>query len=152
MIVFKALYRCFLLLKWGKYSNYLHGNKTTYMRLFIDFFFQYYNSIFNLCHFSMTPLCTITQHINDAPYTTSAKRGLKIEARAYCRNVISGRGLFRLDLNRPIRIAEGPICAERIYGTRLLRNISSLTIYFTFISGFIDVFQVTFILLRTLLL
>ncbi len=81
------------------------------MRLFIDSFFLQYNSIFNLCHFSMTPLRTITQHVNDVPYTTPAKSSLKIEARAYCRNVISGRGLFRLDLNRPIQIAEGPIYA-----------------------------------------
>ena len=80
------------------------------MRLFIDSFFLQYNSIFNLCHFSMTPLRTITQHINDAPYTTPAERGLKIEARAYCRNVISGRGLFRLVLNAPIWIAERSIC------------------------------------------
>ncbi len=122
------------------------------MRLFIDSFFLQYNSIFNLCHFSMTPLCTITQHINDAPYTTPAERGLKIGLRAYCKNVISGRGLFRLDLNTPLQIAEHPICAERICSIRLLRNISPPTICFTFISGFIDVFQVTFILLRTLLL
>ena len=54
----------------------------------------------------MTPLRTITQYINDTPYTTPAKRGLKIEARAYCRDVISGRGLFRLDLNTPLQIAD----------------------------------------------
>ena len=59
----------------------------------------------------MTPLCAITQHINDAPYTTPAKRGLKIGLRAYCRNVISGRGLFRLGLNVPLQIAERPIRA-----------------------------------------
>ena len=53
----------------------------------------------------MTPLLTITQHVNDAPYTTPAKRGLKIEARAYCRNVISGRGLFRLSLNDCLQVA-----------------------------------------------
>ena len=92
--------------KMRSHSNYLHGNKTTYMRLFIDSFFLQYNSIFNLCHFSMTPLRTITQHINDAPHTTPAEIGLKIEARAYCRNVISGRGLFRLDLNGVLQIAE----------------------------------------------
>ena len=57
----------------------------------------------------MTPLRTITQHVNDAPHTTPAKRGLIIEARAYCRNVISGRGLFRLDLNGAIQIADGGI-------------------------------------------
>ena len=54
----------------------------------------------------MTPLRTITQYVNDVPYTTPAKRGLKIDSGAYCRNVISGRGLFRLVLNMPIRIAE----------------------------------------------
>ena len=59
----------------------------------------------------MTPLRTITQHINDAPYTTPAKIGLEIGLRAHCRNVISGRGLFRLDLNTPLQIAEGPIRA-----------------------------------------
>ena len=91
------------------HSNYLHGNKTTYMRLFIDSFFLQYNSIFNLCHFSMTPLRTITQYINDAPYTTPAKIGLKIGLRAHCRNVISGRGLFRLDLNGGLQIADDPI-------------------------------------------
>ena len=107
---------------------------------------------FNLCHFSMTPYRTITQHINNRPYTTPAKKGPKIDHTAYCRNVISSRGLFRLDLNTPLQIAEHPICAERICSIRLLRNISPPTICFTFISGFIDVFQVTFILLRTLLL
>ncbi len=95
----------------GQHSNYLHGNKTTDMWLFIDSFFLQYNSIFNLCHFSMTPLRTITQHINDAPYTTPAKRGSKIWARAYCRDVISGRGLFRLDLNTPLQMSECLICA-----------------------------------------
>ena len=54
----------------------------------------------------MTPLRTITQHVNDAPHTTPAKRGSKIGARAYCRNVISGRGLFRLVLNVPTQIPE----------------------------------------------
>ena len=72
-------------------------------------FFLKYNSIFNLCHFSMTPLRTITQHLNDAPYTTPAERDLKIGARAYCRNVISGRGLFRLNLNDTLQIADDPI-------------------------------------------
>ena len=57
----------------------------------------------------MTPLCTITQHINDAPYTTPAKIGLEIGLRAHCRNVISGRGLFRLDLNSGLQIVEGLI-------------------------------------------
>ena len=57
----------------------------------------------------MTPLRTITQHVNDAPYTTPAKTGLKIGPRAYCRNVISGRGLFRLDLNSGLQIVEGLI-------------------------------------------
>ena len=90
----------------GYHSNYLHGNKTTYMRLFIDSFFLQYNSIFNLCHFSMTPLRAIIQHINDAPYTTPAKTGLKIGIRAYCRNVISSRGLFRLDLNTLLQTPE----------------------------------------------
>ena len=89
----------------GQHSNYLHGNKTTYMRLFIDSFFLQYNSIFNLCHFSMTPLRTITQYINDAPYTTPAKRGSKIGSRVNCRNVISSRGLFRLGLNVSLWIA-----------------------------------------------
>ena len=60
----------------------------------------------------MTPLCTITQHINDVPYTTLAKSSLKIEARAYCRNVISGRGLFRLDLNNGLQITGEPILIE----------------------------------------
>ena len=54
----------------------------------------------------MTPLCAITQHINDAPYTTPAKRGLKIDFGAYCRNVISDRGLFRLVLNVPVQIPD----------------------------------------------
>ena len=61
----------------------------------------------NLCHFGMTPLRTILQQVNDTPYTTPAKIGPKIGARAYCRNVISSRGLFRLDLNTPLQIAVG---------------------------------------------
>ncbi len=104
------------------------------MRLFIDSFFQQNNYILNLCHFSMTPLRTITQHINDAPHTTPAEIGLKIEARAYCRNVISDRGLFRLGLNTQLQVAERPICAERMCSIRLLRNTSSITIIFTPIS------------------
>ncbi len=95
----------------GQHSNYLHGNKTTDMRLFIDSFFLQYNSIFNLCHFSMTPLRTITQHANDTPYTTPAKRGVKIKPVTHCRNVISSRGLFRLGLNALLQIADCPICA-----------------------------------------
>ena len=59
----------------------------------------------------MTPLRTITQYVNDASYTTPAKIGLKIGSGIYCRNVISGRGLFRLVLNVPIGIAEEPIYA-----------------------------------------
>ncbi len=43
----------------------------------------------------MTPLRAILQRVNDAPHTTPAKRGLKIGARTYYRNVISDRGLFR---------------------------------------------------------
>ena len=54
----------------------------------------------------MTPLRAIIQHINDVSYTTPAKAGLKIGARAYSRNVISGRGLFRLDLNGGPQISE----------------------------------------------
>ncbi len=94
-------------------------------------FFLKYNSIFNLCHFSMTPLCTITQHINDAPYTTPAKTGLKIEARVYCGNVISGRGLFRLGLNTPLQMSDCPICVERICSIRFPRNTSFPTTIFT---------------------
>ncbi len=81
------------------------------MRIFIDSFFLQYNFVFNLCHFSMTPLCTIKQYVNDAPYTTPAKRGVKIKPVPHCRNVISDRGLFRLDLNTPLQIAKGPIRA-----------------------------------------
>ena len=58
----------------------------------------------------MTPLRAITQYVNDASCTTPAKRGLKIDSGIYCRNVISGRGLFRLVLNVPILIAERSIC------------------------------------------
>jgi len=60
-----------------------------------------YTSIFrlyeqkNLCHLRMTPLRTILQHVNDTPYTTPAKRGLKIDSRAYCRALIFSRPLLR---------------------------------------------------------
>ena len=59
----------------------------------------------------MTPLRTIPQHINNTPYTTPAKRGPKIDSTAYSRNVISGRGLFRLDLNGGPQISEWLISA-----------------------------------------
>ena len=74
----------------------------------------------------MTPLRTITQHVNDAPHTTPAKRGSKIGARAYCRNVISGRGLFRLNLNTPLEVAEWPVYAG-------IRNSSGFDKYFIFV-------------------
>ena len=63
-----------------------------------------------LCHFSMTPYGTITQQVNDVSHTTPAKRGPKIGHRARRKNVISGRGLFRLDLNISLQIAEYPVC------------------------------------------
>ena len=74
-------------------------------------FFQQYNYFLNLCHFRMTPLRIILQHVNNAPYTTPAKIGLKIGPRACCRNVISSRGLFRLDLNISLQIAGWTIYA-----------------------------------------
>ena len=77
----------------------------------IDSFFLQYNYILNLCHSRMTPLRTILQHIKDEPYTTPAKRDPKIGTRVYCRNVISDRALFRLDLNVPVQIAEWVIRA-----------------------------------------
>ncbi len=58
----------------------------------------------------MTPYCAEPQQDYNTPYTTPAKRGLKIESVAYRRNVISGRGLFRLVLNVPIWIAKRSIC------------------------------------------
>ena len=109
MIVFKAFYRCFLLLKWGRILIIYMEIRQHLCGYSSILFFLQYNSISNLCHFSMTPLCTITQHINDEPYTTPAERGLKIKARAYCRNVISGRGLFRLSLNIALQIADSSI-------------------------------------------
>ena len=115
----------------GQHSNYLHGNKATSMRLFIDSFFLQYNSIFNLCHFSMTPLRTITQHINDAPYTTPAKRGSKIGARAYCRNVISGRGLFRLDLNGGLQIADYHFLCKQVCSVHLEKQLIFDENYYT---------------------
>ena len=111
MIVFKAFYRCFLLLKWGSILIIYMEIRQHICDYSSILFFSKNNYIFNLCHFSMTPLRTITQYINDAPYTTPAKRGSKIWARAYCRDVISGRGLFRLDLNTPLQMSECLICA-----------------------------------------
>ena len=54
----------------------------------------------------MTPLHIVLQRINNTPYTTPTKRGPEIDSVAYCRNVISGRGLFRLVLNVPTQILE----------------------------------------------
>ena len=59
----------------------------------------------------MTPYGAVQQRVYNVSYTTPAKRGSKIGARAYCRNVISGRGLFRLVLNVSIGISEESICA-----------------------------------------
>ena len=42
----------------------------------------------NLCHLRMTPYGAAIQEVNDAPYTTPAKKGPKIASRAYCRQVI----------------------------------------------------------------
>ena len=124
-IVFKAFYRCFLLLKWGSILIIYMEIRQHICDYSSILFFSKNNYIFNLCHFSMTPLCTITQHINDAPYTTPAERGLKIEARAYCRNVISGRGLFRLGLNAPLQITDGSIWIKRVCLILLFKQLIS---------------------------
>ena len=54
----------------------------------------------------MTPYGANPQLVYYVLYTTPAKRGLKINSGAYCRNVISDRGLFRLVLNVPVQILE----------------------------------------------
>ena len=63
----------------------------------------------DLCHFRMTPLRIIPQYVSNAPYTTPAKKGSEIGSRVYCMNVISDRGLFRLDLNIALHTVEKPI-------------------------------------------
>ena len=84
----------------------------------------------------MTPLRTITQYVNDVPYTTPAKRDLKIGSGAYCRNVISGRGLFRLVLNVPIRIAEEPIYAYTMCLNYFENFFASDKIFYIYSCGF----------------
>ena len=81
----------------------------------------------------MTPLRAITQYVNDASCTTPAKRGLKIDSGIYCRNVISGRSLFRLVLNVPIGIAEEPI-----YTYTMCLNY--FEIFFRFMQNILHVF------------
>jgi len=54
----------------------------------------------------MTPLRTIAQQVNDAPYTTPAKRGPKIGSRAYCGHLIFGGPLLRTSLNDRPQIAD----------------------------------------------
>ena len=74
----------------------------------------------------MTPLRTIPQHVNDAPYTTPAKKKSKIGSRAYCRNVISSRPLFRTSLNISLHIAVEQFIHKQTNSTHLA--FSSFTI------------------------
>ena len=54
----------------------------------------------------MTPYGANPQLVYYVSYTTPAKIGPEIDSGAYCRNVISDRGLFRLVLNVLIHILE----------------------------------------------
>jgi hypothetical protein len=65
----------------------------------------------------MTPLRAITQDVNDAPYTTPAKKGSKIGSRVYCRLLIFGGPLLRTSLNDGVQIAEEPFVYKRVYLT-----------------------------------
>jgi len=58
----------------------------------------------------MTPLYTIPQQVNDALYTTPAKKGPKIGSRVYCRVLIFSGPLLRMILNDGLQIAEVPFC------------------------------------------
>jgi len=62
----------------------------------------------------MTPLRTIAQQVNDAPYTTPAKRGPKIGSRAYCGYLIFGGPLLRTSLNDRTQIAEEQFVCKRV--------------------------------------
>ena len=84
----------------------------------------------------MTPLRAILQRINNIPYTTPAKIGLKIDPGTYCGNVISGRGLFRLVLNVPIRIAEEPIYAYTMCLNYFENFFASDKIFYIYSCGF----------------
>jgi len=61
----------------------------------------------------MTPLCTITQYVIDAPYTTPAEKGPKIGPIAYCGTLIFSGPLLRSILNDSLQIAENPFCQQR---------------------------------------
>ena len=63
-----------------------------------------------LCHLRMTPLCTIPQYVNDAPYTTPAEKGPKIGPRVYCRVLIFSGPLLRTSLNDALQIAVELFC------------------------------------------
>jgi len=67
---------------------------------------------FNLCHLRMTPLRAAAQCVNDAPYTTPAKKGPKIGSRAYCGTLIFSGPLLRTSLNAILQIAVAPLCIQ----------------------------------------
>ncbi|NLI35928.1 MAG: hypothetical protein GX416_05380 [Bacteroidales bacterium] len=64
-----------------------------------------------LCHLRMTPYGATAQQVNDAPYTTPARKGLKIGLRAYRRNLIFSGPLLRTSLNGSLQVADWPFYA-----------------------------------------
>ena len=71
----------------------------------------------------MTPLRTIPQQVNDAPYTTPTKKGPKIGPRAYCGTLIFSGPLLRSILNDSLQIAENPFCQQRHFFKFLAYNL-----------------------------
>ena len=59
----------------------------------------------------MTPYRTASQGVNGSPYTTPARKDLKIGSRTYCEPVIFSGPLFRAALKGSIQIAEKPVYA-----------------------------------------
>ena len=85
---------------------------------------------FNLCHLRMTPLRTIPQQVNDVPYTTPAKKGLKIGPRVCCRVLIFSGPLLRISLNDGIQIAEEPFCKyESVPSIEYLMSLNFMRLY-----------------------
>jgi hypothetical protein len=81
----------------------------------------------------MTPFRIASQQVNDAPYTTPAKRGPEIWARVYSGNVISSRGLFRIILNDSIQVSESSIYTEARHSNLLVKHIVFYDCFYTYL-------------------
>ncbi len=84
-----------------------------------------YKIYLDLCHFRMTPLRTIIQHVNDVSYATPAKRDPKIGFVMHCGHVISSRPLFRIILNGALQVSEPHFVYTWLYSNLVDKRLVS---------------------------